>query len=197
MGDIVANLSAGKSVNSEDYPVHDGEIGILKTSCVSYDVFNPSENKCVVANERNLVKCSVRKKCIIVSRMNTPERVGACGYVTEDYDNLFLPDRLWQLTLQENINSYFIYTMLISPEYKNVICSMSSGTSGSMHNIPKKRFLDLNMRIAPNKNEQDAIGKLFQSIHHSITLHQRTCEKYKKIKQGMMEELLSGKIRLV
>ena len=45
--------------------------------------------------------------------------------------------------------------------------------------------------------EQKKISAFFKNLDNLITLHQRTCEKYKKIKQGMMEELLSGKIRLV
>ena len=49
----------------------------------------------------------------------------------------------------------------------------------------------------PTYDEQEKIGNYFRNIDYFITLHQRTCEKYKKIKQGMMEELLSGKIRLV
>lgn len=49
----------------------------------------------------------------------------------------------------------------------------------------------------PSYNEQIQIGKFFSKLDERITLHQRTCEKYKNIKQGMMEKLLSGKIRLV
>lgn len=49
----------------------------------------------------------------------------------------------------------------------------------------------------PSVTEQRKISQYFSGLDTLITLHQRTCEKYKKIKQGMMEELLSGKIRLV
>ena len=173
MRELIKNLSTGKSVNSDESAVHDGEIGILKTSCVSYDKFDPTENKHVIENEIKLVKCPVEKNCIIVSRMNTPERVGACGYVAENHDNLFLPDRLWQIKFQDNINSFYIYTMLISPEYKAVIRSMASGTSSSMYNIPKEKFLDLKIKITLNKDEQIVIGQYFASLDHLITLHQR------------------------
>jgi type I restriction enzyme S subunit len=196
LGELVANLSTGKSVNSDDGSIHDGEIGILKTSCVSYDKFDPTENKCVIQNEVELVKCPVKKDCIIVSRMNTPERVGACGYIAENYDNLFLPDRLWQLKFQDNMSSYFIYTMLISPGYKDQIRSMASGTSGSMYNIPKERFLDLQVRISPNMNEQKAIGDYFRDIDNLITLHQRELEETRKYKKALMQLLLTGIVRV-
>ena len=189
LGELVANLSTGKSVNSDDGSIHDGEIGILKTSCVSYDKFDPTENKRVIQNEVELVKCPVKKDCIIVSRMNTPERVGACGYIAENHDNLFLPDRLWQLKFQNNTSSYFIYTMLISPDYKNQIRSMASGTSGSMYNIPKERFLDLQVRISPNMDEQIAIGQYFEHLDNHITLYQRKLDSLQKFKKAMLQKM--------
>lgn len=48
----------------------------------------------------------------------------------------------------------------------------------------------------PQKAEQDRIADYFCNLDRLITLHQRKCEKYKMIKQGMMEELLTGKVRL-
>lgn len=48
----------------------------------------------------------------------------------------------------------------------------------------------------PKMEEQQKIGFFFINIDHLIALHQRKCEKYKMIKQGMMEDLLTGKVRL-
>ena len=189
LGELIENISTGRSVNSEDCSASDGEIGILKTSCVSYNEFISGENKRVIDKERDLVKCPVKKERIIVSRMNTPDRVGACGYVAENHGNLFLPDRLWQLKFRDGINSYFIYTMLISPDYKNEIHSMASGTSGSMYNISKERFLDLSIEIPSNIAEQIAIGCFFKNLSDLITLHQRKLEKLKNIKKSLLEKM--------
>ena len=51
--------------------------------------------------------------------------------------------------------------------------------------------------LAPKHGEQQTIGQFFAAIDHLITLHQRKLEKVQKIKQGMMQQLLTGKIRLV
>ena len=45
--------------------------------------------------------------------------------------------------------------------------------------------------------EQQLIASYFSQLDHLITLHQRKLEKIQKIKQGMMQQLLTGKIRLV
>ena len=175
MGDLIREISTGKSVNSDEGIVGADNIGVLKTSCVSYDHFDPSESKPVVKDERHLVKCAVEGDSVIVSRMNTPERVGACGYVERSFPNLFLPDRLWKLKFQENVNTYFLYTMLVSGGYKEKITSMASGTSGSMYNIPKDAFLNLRLALSLDIDEQKKIGDYFKQLDHLITLHQCKC----------------------
>ena len=173
LGKLLKTITTGKSVNSDDGAVAVGDIGILKTSCVSYDRFNPYESKPVVKDELQSVKCAVEKDSVIVSRMNTPERVGACGYVSTDFPNLFLPDRLWKLKFQDNVDAYFVYMMLVSSVYKEKITSMASGTSGSMYNIPKETFLNLQLVVPVQTSEQRKIGQVLRQLNDLITLHQR------------------------
>ena len=189
LGELIRNISTGKSVNSDEGSVETGDIGVLKTSCVSYDRFNPSESKPVVKSEQGLVRCFAEKDSVIVSRMNTPERVGACGYVSKDFPNLFLPDRLWKLKFQDDVDAYFVYMMLVSGAYKEKITAMASGTSGSMYNIPKDTFLNLQLEISSKINEQKKIGRLLRNLDTLITLHQRKYEKLVNIKKSMLDKM--------
>ena len=189
LAELTKTITTGKSVNSDEGEVSDGDIGVLKTSCVSYDRFNPSESKPVVKSEQQLVKCAVEKDSVIVSRMNTPERVGACGYVSTDFPNLFLPDRLWKLKFQDTVDTYFVYMMLVSSAYKEKITSMASGTSGSMYNIPKETFLNLQLLIPAKIDEQKQLGKILKKIDTLITLHQRKYEKLVNIKKSMLDKV--------
>ena len=189
LGELIRNISTGKSVNSDEGSVETGDTGVLKTSCVSYDRFNPSESKPVVKSEQGLVRCFAEKDSVIVSRMNTPERVGACGYVSKDFPNLFLPDRLWKLKFQDDVDAYFVYMMLVSGAYKEKITAMASGTSGSMYNIPKDTFLNLQLEISSKINEQKKIGRLLRNLDTLITLHQRKYEKLVNIKKSMLDKM--------
>ena len=189
LAELTKTITTGKSVNSDEGEVSNGDIGVLKTSCVSYDRFNPSESKPVVKSEQQLVKCAVEKDSVIVSRMNTPERVGACGYVSTDFPNLFLPDRLWKLKFQDTVDTYFVYMMLVSSAYKEKITSMASGTSGSMYNIPKETFLNLQLVIPAKIDEQKQLGKILKKIDTLITLHQRKLEKLQNIKKSCLEKM--------
>ena len=84
------SVESGVSVNAADRPIDNpAQYGVLKTSSVSKFIFNPHEHKQVNNDEYSRVTCPVTADCIIVSRMNTPDLVGACGYVEKTYPNLF------------------------------------------------------------------------------------------------------------
>ena len=105
-------VESGVSVNAADKPVDNSEqYGVLKTSAVSKFVFIPTEHKQVTLEEYGRVSCPVRADSIIASRMNTPELVGACGYVQNNYPNLFLPDRLWQITFKDGLSPNMLGTI--------------------------------------------------------------------------------------
>jgi type I restriction enzyme S subunit len=57
-------------------------------------------------------------------------------------------------------------------------------------------MMDIEIPV-PQENEQKLLGVFFRNLDNLITLHQRKLEKYENLKQGMMSELLTGKIRLV
>ena len=173
LGELVDGIATGKSVNSDDGIVGPGDVGIMKTSCVSYDTFDAGESKRVLPEEQSLVACPVEAKTIIVSRMNTPDRVGACGFVADNWPNLFLPDRLWRVRLRNSVDPYLVYVLLASDRSKEVLRGMASGTSGSMHNIPKESFLGMELTLPTSLEEQSKIAKQFASLDNLITLHQR------------------------
>lgn len=79
----VDRLEAGVSVNSVDeaFHIYAHEQAILKTSSVSNGYFLPHENKKIAPREIKRAKLNPRLDSIIISRMNTLDLVGECGYV--------------------------------------------------------------------------------------------------------------------
>lgn len=154
---VVGRIESGVSVNSIDEPVSEGEIGVLKTSCVYTHSFNYKENKKVVPEELERVSCPVTENTVIVSRMNTPDLVGAAGFVSMSLDNLFLPDRLWAVHFQ-GINPKFVYQWFCSNEYRSQVVISCAGTSSSMQNISQDSFLNFFLAV-PSTQEQEEIGK--------------------------------------
>ena len=197
---VIAFIESGVSVNASQSAAEEGKIGVLKTSSVSKYSFRPEENKEVNLDELGRVSCPVRANTIIVSRMNTPELVGACGYVEQDYPNLFLPDRLWQVHFLNSVVVKYIWYYLSSNYIRNYYSSLSSGTSSSMQNISKGQFENARLLLPPPEVQRDIVEFLDKKC---ATLDSLVAEKESLIadleayKKSLIFEVVTGKRRVV
>jgi type I restriction enzyme S subunit len=198
---IVDYIESGTSVNAGNVPAQANEYGVLKTSAVSKYVFDATENKTVVSEEMDKVSCPVRKNTIIVSRMNTPELVGACGYVEKNYDNIFLPDRLWQVHFVDTVYVKFIWYALRGSNIRNYYSSLSVGSSSSMQNISQSQFSNGSIPIPSDVEEQCAIASYLDTkcseIDSLIDLKQAKIEELKEYKKSVIYEYVTGKKEVV
>lgn len=80
--------------------------------------------------------------------------------------------------------------------YKKLQSELNAVQGTSIKGITKDELLAKNIMV-PRYAEQQQIGAFFKQLDNLITLHQRKLDKAKKIKQGMMQQLLTGKIRFV
>ena len=159
---VIERMESGVSVNSDAAPAGANEFGVLKTSCVYGDQFDPSENKRVLDEESERVACGVKGNRLIISRMNTPELVGSCGYVPRDFPNLYLPDRLWQTVFSgsRQCEPKFVWYFLTSSPIKSAISSLAAGTSGSMQNIGQDAFMAMGLLLPPLEEQQSIVRYL-------------------------------------
>lgn len=195
LSDAFQNLEAGVSVNSDER--QNADFFVLKTSAISDGLINIDEAKPVVKKEYARLKCPVKKGSIIISRMNTPQLVGACGYVAEDAKGYFLPDRLWQVinSKPEKYDFRWLNYLLNQYRYKNAIHAVATGTSNSMKNISKERLLEIRIP-RPSIEEQKFIVKAISDIEALIYDLEKLIKKKRNIFTGTMQSLLSGKIRI-
>lgn len=194
-------VESGVSVNAADKPVDNSEqYGVLKTSAVSKFVFIPTEHKQVNLEEYGRVSCPVRADSIIASRMNTPELVGACGYVQNNYPNLFLPDRLWQITFKDGLSPKYAWYYLSGIRVRQYISSLSTGTSSSMQNISQSQYGNIFITI-PSIGEQSEIAKYLDekcnSVDALIAKKQQYLIEIENYKKSLIYEYVTGKKEVV
>ena len=190
-------VESGVSVNAADKPVDNSEqYGVLKTSAVSKFVFIPAEHKQVNLEEYGRVSCPVRADSIIASRMNTPELVGACGYVQNNYPNLFLPDRLWQITFKDGLSPKYAWYYLSGIRVRQYISSLSTGTSSSMQNISQSQYGNIFITI-PDLEEQSEITKYLDekcsSVDALMAKKQQYLTEIENYKKSLIYEYVTGK----
>lgn len=154
----IAKIESGTSVNAADYPAEPGSYGVLKTSCVYTGQFEWRENKTVDDEDLNRVSCPLQINTLVVSRMNTPDLVGATGLVTEAPTGIFLPDRLWQVYFEKDQSASFVFYFTKAPEYREQVKNACSGTSSSMQNLGQDDFRTL-LFVEPPVAEQAQIAR--------------------------------------
>ena len=157
LASAVASLDAGVSVNSVEHgkPLRSGEPCILKTSAIFDGCFDPEECKLIDRRDIIRAKLSPRRDTIIISRMNTPNLVGEVGYVPDDFPTLNLPDRLWMTRFDPNsdVCARWLAYVMSSPQVKENIKGLATGTSGSMKNIGKGKLLALQLEFPAGKEQ--------------------------------------------
>lgn len=188
-------IEAGVSVNSDNSLF--SEYHILKTSAVHDGVVDTAETKPVIPQDYLRLKCPLVKGSIIISRMNTPALVGECGFTKDAKAGTYLPDRLWQIQNFSKSNFHFAWLnyLLNTKQYRDAVRATATGTSNSMKNISKERMLDIEIPRPPI-NEQENIAAALSEVDELINLVEKQIDKKKAIKQGTMQELLTGKRRL-
>jgi type I restriction enzyme S subunit len=196
--DLVQSMDGGVSVNSQNTPAKTGEKGVLKTSAVSNGWFDIKENK-VVSDDIEIARLKepVQAGTIIFSRMNTPQLVGANAFVSEGNIDVFLPDRLWAIKPNTKlVDASWLGFWMHHQFITGVFEALGSGTSGSMKNISKKKLNALNVGKPPLEQQQHAVDVL-RAANDQISLNQVTLSQLQRLKRGLMDDLLTGRVRTV
>lgn len=97
----------------------------------------------------------------------------------------------------EAIDLRLLQQLLSTEKVTNDFIGMSTGTSNSQKRITPKNFLDYIVYVPNDINEQAAIADILVDMDSEVAQLQHTLVKYQLVKQGMMSELLTGRIRLV
>ncbi len=122
--------------------------------------------------------------------------------------------RIWKpLTIPDNsiCSTEFLVLLpselLIDRDFFTVICSSKSvcaqmelhaiGTTGSHQRIQPQQFLKIKVKIPLEQKEQTAIATILSDMDAQINALQQKRDKTAQLKQGMMQELLTGRIRLI
>ncbi|WP_273430873.1 restriction endonuclease subunit S [Chitinibacter tainanensis] len=102
---------------------------------------------------------------------------------------------IWKIeTDPSSTDKYFIYHKLeeITQELKQ-----NSTNGGTMLHLTKGFMEQLKVLVPPTQEEQTAIAETLSDMDTEITALEARRDKTRALKQGMMQELLTGKTRLI
>lgn len=113
-------------------------------------------------------------------------------YVNGKFD---VHQRVYKISdFNDKVNALFIYWYMIIffGEY-----AKENTVKATVDSLRLPTFTDFICCLPPTKAEQTAIAKVLTTMDDEIEALEKERDKYKCIKQGMMQQLLTGKIRLI
>ena len=164
-----------------------------------YSVENVTANdfvntKFITAEEHEQLssKCKIKKGDILMTRIGS---IGDCKYIDWDVNASFYVS-LALIKCKETINAQFLSFYSTSSYFKKEIEIRSLLTA-----IPQKINLgpisEIRLYIPSDIKEQEAIASILSDMDNEIEALEQKLAKAHQVKQGMMQQLLVGTIRLV
>ena len=151
-----------------------------ETPCITDDTYS------------RLRKYALSEKDIVFARKGSVERSALIPIGLERY---FLGSDGIRIRFDQNIVSPDLMLYLFqSPSTKQFLIQSSYGTT--MAGLNEKILCALEFYLPETIDEQERIAKVLADIDHLLALTEKLIIKKKAIKQGAMQELLTGKRRL-
>lgn len=126
----------------------------------------------------------------------TPEEVALCSVLTEDVPNLFLNSFCFGFRFREAVETdgLFLAYYLRSKSGREMMKSLAQGST--RYNLSKVALLKSLLRL-PRLPEQEAIATVLADMDAELAALEQRLAKTRALKQGMMQELLTGRTRLL
>jgi len=134
---------------------------------------------------------------VLFNTRNTLDLVGKVAIWRDDLKVAYFNSNLMRLSFKsEYISSnFFVNYLLNTKKSLDSLRSIATGTT-SVAAIYTRDLLKIEVSI-PDLEEQKAIAQTLIDMDQEIEVLEQKREKYKALKQGMMQELLTGKKRLI
>lgn len=133
---------------------------------------------------------------LLIQRSNTPDLVGTAALFDGPSDIYVYPDLMMRLRFREESTARWIWNYANSRDGRRFFLSASAGSTGSMPKISGETLRRMVVPF-PHLAEQAAIAAVLSDMDAEIAALERRLAKTRALKQAMLQELLTGKTRLV
>ena len=175
----------------------DGYTGIfvLGLSCLTAGGFAPLQLKPVSPGDPAYKKAVLNDGDLLISRSNTRDLVGMSGRYRDVGALCIYPDLMMRLRPVEEVRPQYLELCLRSVPLRQQIQAVAQGTSGSMVKISASSVRNLNVPL-PALDGQDRMLQAMRPWTDAQLNAEHSLNKLLLVKQGLMDDLLSGKVRV-
>lgn len=197
---MIGPMEQGWSPQCDNYPAEEGEWGVLKAGCVNGPTLNESENKRLPDHEKPIPSLEIKPGDILMSRANTVDLIGSCGYVEQVRPRLILCDKLYRFHALPGVSDgrYLVY-FLRSRAGRSYMEQNTSGASDSMQNIGQDIVRNIVMPCPPIKEQEAIVAYITEQtarLDTLVTKVEEAVERLQEYRTALISAAVTGKVRV-
>lgn len=168
---------------------------MLGLGCLTDEGFEPLQLKNAPSHNLKIHTALVCDGDLLLSRSNTRERVALVGTYRDVGVPCIYPDLMMRLSLNDKTCNRFLELLLRHSPVRRQLTGNAQGTSGSMVKISSQTVIETVVAL-PNPTEQVRVIECVDTYNTRIRTEEAYLNKLKLQKQGLMHDLLTGKVRV-
>lgn len=186
----IADGPFGSNLKTEHY-ISKKQVRVVQLSNIGDDGWHDANTKYTsFAHASTLSRCIIPTGSVLIAKMMPAGRAIICPNIDNSY---ILGSDVVRITCNTKLEpKYFVYSTK-SKLYLEQISECTQGSTRQRTSISKLKNIQI---VVPPFQEQCRIASALTSMDNLISSLGKLIEKKKNIKQGAMQQLLTGKIRL-
>lgn len=182
----------GSNLKSADY-TSDG-VQIIQLQNIGDGAFK-NDYKIYTTDDKadDLLSCNVYPGDLILSKMGDPV-ARACIIPNLQPRYLMCSDGIRLAVDKKRFDTFFVFTLINGQDFRTKAENAGTGSTRKRIGLSELRNLELQ---CPSLAEQTKIARVLADMDADIVATESKLTKARQIKQGMMQELLTGRTRLI
>ncbi|MDX8163718.1 restriction endonuclease subunit S [Acinetobacter pittii] len=150
-----------------------------------------------VTPEESVLQNILNTDDFLVSRSNTPDKVGRSIRFQGEIENCSFPDLMMRFRIDKNkADICYIEQILKSFNVRNYFKTCAAGSSSTMVKI-NKGILEKTPIFLPSLNHQKKISEILSTWDQAISITAKLLKNSQQQKKALAQQLLTGKKRLL
>ncbi|MFB4250237.1 restriction endonuclease subunit S [Pseudomonas idahonensis] len=197
--DVVVSFFCGPSPTCEERNVQDeSEWGVLKTTAVTKENgWDWTKHKTLPRVFWNKPHLELKQGDVIVTKAGPRHRVGVAAWVNYVPPRIIVSGKMIGLRPSpEKVVPLMLASAISDRDAQAYLDQRTTGMAESQVNFENSALLETPIRI-PSFDEQTAIAQVLSDMDAELVALEQRLAKTRILKQGMMQELLTGRTRLL
>lgn len=161
---------------------------------VNDEIDNSIDFMVATATELEIKKFTLKKDDVIITKdSESPDDIGIPSYVAEDLKDVICGYHLTMIRPKKNCYGKYLALLLQGNYYKKYFGKLASGSTRFALSLGTISHALITL---PSITEQKQIAKILTTQDKKIETEETNLVKLKELKKGIMNDLLSGKVRV-